>query len=70
VWCEVRRRCILGNGDWDTTGGFEGKVLMLKCGGCGRTVETLPEGRLRCPHCGSHLLYKLRKPIVKRVKAE
>ena len=42
---------------------------MLKCGECGRMVEKLPEGRLRCPHCGSHLLYKPRQNVVKRLKA-
>jgi DNA-directed RNA polymerase subunit P len=42
---------------------------MLKCSGCGREIEKLPEGRLRCPHCGSRLLYKPRQNVVKRVKA-
>ncbi len=42
---------------------------MQKCGSCGRDIDKLPEGRLRCPHCGSHILYKPRREIVKKVKA-
>ena len=43
---------------------------MYKCGECGREIEKLPEGSIRCPHCNSRLLMKVRPKIVKRVKAD
>ena len=43
--------------------------MMLKCSECGRMVEKLPEGRVRCPHCGSRILFKSRQEIVRKVKA-
>jgi DNA-directed RNA polymerase subunit RPC12/RpoP len=42
---------------------------MLKCSACGRQVEKLPEGRVRCPHCGSRVLLKVRPDVVRKVKA-
>jgi DNA-directed RNA polymerase subunit RPC12/RpoP len=42
---------------------------MLKCSTCGRLVDKLPEGRVRCPHCGSRVLLKMRPETVKKVKA-
>jgi DNA-directed RNA polymerase subunit RPC12/RpoP len=43
---------------------------MFKCSVCGRLVEKLPEGRVRCPHCGSRVLLKVRPETVKKVKAK
>ncbi|MDI6642942.1 MAG: hypothetical protein QMD95_02700 [Candidatus Hodarchaeaceae archaeon] len=41
----------------------------MKCSECGRPVEKLVEGRVRCPHCGSRMLYKPRQEIVRKIKA-
>ena len=41
----------------------------MKCSNCGRRVEKLPEGRVRCPHCGSRMLFKPRQEVVRKVKA-
>lgn len=47
----------------------EGVVSVLRCGGCGRLVEKLPEGKLRCPYCSYRVLYKVRpEKLVKKVK--
>jgi DNA-directed RNA polymerase subunit RPC12/RpoP len=44
--------------------------VVLKCGWCGRLVERLPEGKLRCPYCSHRVLYKIRADkLVKRVRA-
>ncbi|MQY68364.1 MAG: hypothetical protein GH150_03110 [Hadesarchaea archaeon] len=32
-------------------------------------IEKLPEGRVRCPHCGFRILYKPRQEVVRKVKA-
>lgn len=42
---------------------------MYKCGKCGEIFNKLPEGIIRCPACASKVLYKLREPVVKKVKA-
>ncbi|HID60970.1 MAG TPA: DNA-directed RNA polymerase subunit P [Hadesarchaea archaeon] len=43
---------------------------MLRCSECGREFEKLPEGRVRCPHCGSRVLFKVRQEIVRKVRAK
>jgi DNA-directed RNA polymerase subunit RPC12/RpoP len=42
---------------------------MLKCSACDRLVEKLPDGRVRCPFCGSRILLKVRPEVVRKVKA-
>lgn len=42
---------------------------MLKCVKCGRLIEKLPEGSLRCAYCPGRVLSKPRKSFVKRVRA-
>ncbi|HLC45775.1 MAG TPA: DNA-directed RNA polymerase subunit P [archaeon] len=42
---------------------------MYICPHCREKVGELPEGRVRCPHCGYRLLFKERPPIVKQLKA-
>lgn len=42
---------------------------MYKCSQCGTTFDKLPEGILRCPNCASKILYKLRDPVAKNLKA-
>lgn len=43
--------------------------MTFKCGKCGKVVEDLPDGLVRCPACANKVLYKLRQPIAKEVKA-
>ncbi len=43
---------------------------MLKCNECGRPIEKLPEGRVRCPHCGSRILYKPRQEVTHKIKTK
>ena len=43
---------------------------MYVCPNCKRDVDFLPEGKVRCPHCGFRLLFKRRPPVVKTVKAK
>ena len=42
---------------------------MYKCGKCGATTETLYDGPVRCPACAYKVLYKVRDPVVKELKA-
>lgn len=42
---------------------------MYKCGKCGEKFERLPQGVIRCPRCADKILFKLREPITKEVKA-
>ncbi|MFQ6129860.1 MAG: DNA-directed RNA polymerase subunit P [Candidatus Hadarchaeaceae archaeon] len=42
---------------------------MLRCSNCGRQVEKLPEGRVRCSHCGSRMLFKPRPEVIRKVRA-
>jgi DNA-directed RNA polymerase subunit P len=48
-------------------------VMPYACGKCGKTVslqglESLPG--VKCPYCGYRVLYKIRPPIVKKVKSQ
>jgi DNA-directed RNA polymerase subunit RPC12/RpoP len=40
------------------------------CGQCGKEVQSIAEGMVRCPSCGYRLLYKVRDPIAKTVKVD
>ncbi|MGQ9788147.1 MAG: DNA-directed RNA polymerase subunit P [Candidatus Hadarchaeaceae archaeon] len=42
---------------------------MYRCCECGRAVEKLAENRPRCPYCGSKILYKPRREIIRKIKA-
>ena len=42
---------------------------MYKCGNCGESFVQLPEGVIRCPKCAFKVLYKVRDPIAKELKA-
>lgn len=44
---------------------------MYKCGNCGKEVALEKDAPIRCPFCGSKILFKERSPqIVKKVKAQ
>ncbi|MBU0636231.1 DNA-directed RNA polymerase subunit P [Candidatus Micrarchaeota archaeon] len=43
--------------------------MSYKCGKCGDIIETIPDGLVRCPRCAYKVLYKLRQPVSKKVKA-
>lgn len=43
--------------------------MSYKCGKCGYLVDTLSEGLVRCPSCAYKILYKVRQPVAKTVKA-
>ncbi|HDJ83729.1 MAG TPA: DNA-directed RNA polymerase subunit P [Desulfurococcaceae archaeon] len=49
-----------------------GRVLY-RCGRCGRVFDLqqlmILAPRVRCPHCGYRVIYKVRTPVVKKVKA-
>ncbi len=49
-----------------------GRVLY-KCGRCGRVFDLFQlqvlAPRIRCPYCGYRVIYKVRSPVVKKVKA-
>ena len=71
VQCEVRGGGLLSlDARRSDRGPDKGGELMLKCTECGRLVEKLPEGRVRCPHCGSRILFKARQEVVRKVKAK
>ena len=47
-------------------------AVKYKCANCGRIIdakelEILPG--IRCPYCGAKILYKVRPPKIRRVKA-
>ena len=42
---------------------------MYKCGKCGEKFASLGEGSVRCPVCANKVVYKMREPVVKEVKA-
>lgn len=42
---------------------------MYKCGKCGAVFDRLPQGVIRCPQCAYKILYKVRDPIAKEIKA-
>jgi len=43
---------------------------MYRCGSCDRTFEKMEPGAVRCPHCGSRILFKSRSEVVRKVKAK
>lgn len=47
-----------------------GECMAYKCAKCGTEVQNVYEGLVRCPSCGYRILYKLREPISKTVKAD
>ena len=73
LWGEVCWRGIFtisaGRGAEGDGIGRGGGELMLRCSDCGRAIEELPEGRVRCPHCGSRILFKPRPEVVRKVRA-
>jgi|YelNatPaOPRAMG01_1025707.scaffolds.fasta_scaffold07012_10 DNA-directed RNA polymerase subunit RPC12/RpoP len=43
---------------------------MYKCYHCGETIKDPQKlERVVCPHCGFRIFYKVRQPVLKRVKA-
>ncbi len=42
---------------------------MYKCLQCGKTVDVIFSGAVRCPGCGFKIFEKLRAPITKTIKA-
>ncbi len=47
--------------------------MTYKCGRCGKTFEAeelklIPS--IMCPYCGYRVIYKVRPPVAKKVKAE
>ena len=43
---------------------------MYKCLQCGKEVQTIVMGSIRCPGCGFKIFTKTREPISKTVKAQ
>ena len=42
---------------------------MYKCGKCGETFPELPKGVIRCPVCAHKVLFRVREPLTKELKA-
>ncbi len=47
-------------------------MVKYRCGNCGRMIdiedlEVLPG--IRCSYCGHRVLYKIRSPTIKKIKA-
>lgn len=42
---------------------------MYRCGKCNQTFEKLQDNLVRCPKCAYKVLYKVREPVVKEIKA-
>ena len=40
---------------------------MYKCRKCKKDVKQLDTKFVRCPYCGSRVLYKMRQPIAKDI---
>jgi len=45
-------------------------LSQYKCVRCGRVVENLPDGPVRCPSCSFRVLEKMRSEVVKEVVSE
>ena len=47
--------------------------VLYRCGKCGRVFDLMQlrilAPRVRCPHCGYRVIYKVRTPVLKKVKA-
>lgn len=43
--------------------------MPYRCAKCGEVINALPEGILRCPVCAYKIMYKVREPIAKNIKA-
>ncbi len=48
-------------------------MVVYKCGRCGKeiTLEDLEKGpgKVTCPNCSYKIVYKVRPPVIKRIKA-
>ena len=44
-------------------------MTMYKCAKCGTVVAELTVGVVRCSNCGYKVLFKVRDPVTKTVKA-
>ena len=66
VRSQIRRTGLL-----PTVQGVLGEVKMYKCYKCGEVIKDPQklEGLVRCPRCGFRIMYKLRQPAVRRIKA-
>ncbi|MEK6957668.1 MAG: DNA-directed RNA polymerase subunit P [archaeon] len=42
---------------------------MYKCLRCGKEVQSLVAGSIRCPGCGYKIFSKTREPITKTIRA-
>jgi DNA-directed RNA polymerase subunit RPC12/RpoP len=42
---------------------------IYKCGKCGKEIDSMAEGIVRCPVCAYKVLYKQRAPVTKTIKA-
>lgn len=43
--------------------------FTYRCGKCGKLVELGKRDKMRCVYCGSRILFKPRKDIIRKVKA-
>jgi len=43
--------------------------MAYKCLRCGKVIDELPEGIIRCPSCSFRVLEKIRAEVVEEVKA-
>lgn len=42
---------------------------MYRCAKCGEEFASLPKGVIRCPRCAYKVLFKVRDPVTKQIKA-
>lgn len=42
---------------------------MYKCAKCGKVFDDLPDRVVRCPSCAYKVVFRVRDPIAKNVKA-
>ena len=43
---------------------------MYRCGKCSEQFNELPKGVIRCPSCAHKILFRVRDPLTKIVKAQ
>ncbi len=45
-------------------------MARYKCVRCGKEIESLNEGPIRCPSCSFRVIEKIRAPVVTEVSAK
>ncbi|MBT4870037.1 MAG: DNA-directed RNA polymerase subunit P [Candidatus Diapherotrites archaeon] len=44
--------------------------MSYRCAKCGKEIENIEDGMVRCQSCGHRILYKKRDPIAKTIKVD